>query len=137
MWPRRQLRKAPLHVAGAGFSFQSAAERARSQNPGGRRFFLLALPPETAAPLASAGGLRVGLRNRVVAANGMLLVCRRDIDNGKSRVAALAPGAVAVRGWPPAGSNELAQGQRYFTGENPAKLPAANEALRQLRSTCS
>ena len=53
------------------------------------------------------------------------------------RAAALVPAVEAVRGWPPAGSNELAQGQRYFAGEHPAKLPAANEALRQLRSTCS
>ncbi|HRC38047.1 MAG TPA: hypothetical protein PK420_08270, partial [Rubrivivax sp.] len=38
-----------LYIAGAGFSFQVAAERAMSQNPDGRRFFLLTLPPETAA----------------------------------------------------------------------------------------
>jgi hypothetical protein len=126
-----------LYIAGAGFSFQVAAERAISQNPGGRRFFVLSLPPETAALAASASGARARLRDRVVAANGMLLVCQRDIDNGKVNAARLAPGVVAVRGWPRQGSNELPDGQRYFANENPADLPAANEALRQLRSACS
>jgi hypothetical protein len=126
-----------LYIAGAGFSFQVAAERAISQNPGGRRFFVLSLPPETAALAASASGARARLRDRVVAANGMLLVCQRDIDNGKVNAARLVPGVVAVRGWPRQGSNELPDGQRYFANENPADLPAANEALRQLRSACS
>jgi hypothetical protein len=72
-----------------------------------------------------------------VAANGVLLVCQRDIDNRKVKPARLAPGVVAVRGWPPQGNNELPHGQRYFANENPADLPAANEALRQLRSTCT
>jgi hypothetical protein len=43
-----------------------------------------------------------------------------------------------VRGWPPSGSSAtLPPGERYFQGENPAVLPASNEALRRLRSTCS
>jgi hypothetical protein len=126
-----------LYIAGAGFGFPTAAERALSQNPGGRRFFLLSLPPQTAALLANASGPGAAARDRVVAAGGVLLVCQRDIDNGKISAAGLVPAVVAVRGWPPAGSNELAQGQRYFAGENPSNLPAANEALRQLRSTCS
>ena len=33
--------------------------------------------------------------------------------------------------------NELPAGQRYFADENPANLPAANKALRRLRSTCA
>ena len=126
-----------LYIAGAGFSFQVAAERALAQNRDGRRFFVLSLPPETAALEASATGSRARLRDRVVAANGVLLVCQRDIDNRKVNPARLAPGVVAVRGWPPQGSNELPHGQRYFANENPADLPAANEALRQLRSTCT
>lgn len=126
-----------LYIAGAGFSFQVAAERALAQNPGGRRFFVLSLPPETAALAASATGSRARLRDRVVAANGVLLVCQRDIDNRKVNAARLAPGVVAVRGWPTQGSDELPDGQRYFANENPADLPAANEALRQLRSTCT
>jgi hypothetical protein len=126
-----------LYIAGAGFSFQVAAERAMSQNAGGRRFFLLSLPPETAALSATASAGMATLRNRVVAANGVLLVCQRDIDNGRIRPAGLAPEVLAVRGWPPPGNNELPDGQRYFTHENPANLPAADEALRRLRSACA
>jgi hypothetical protein len=126
-----------LYIAGAGFSFQVAAQRAMSQNTGGRRFFLLSLPPETASLLSRTTGSRAALRDRVFAANGVLLVCQRDIDSGKLNAASLVPGVVAVRGWPPKGSNDLPDGQRYFANENPANLPAANEALRQLRSTCT
>jgi len=126
-----------LYIAGAGFDFQTTAERALAQNTGGRRFFLLSLPPETAALLANATGPPATLRDRVAAASGVLLVCQRDIDSGKIRADGLVPVVVAVRGWPPAGSNDSAPGQRHFAGENPAHLPAANEALRQLRSTCS
>ncbi|RZT97900.1 hypothetical protein [Rivibacter subsaxonicus] len=126
-----------LYVAGAGFGFEAAAERAMAQNPGGRRFFLLSLPPETEALYATTTGARAVVRDRVVAANGVLLVCRRDIDNGKLRADALVPSVVAVRGWPPKGSNELPAGKRYFADEDPAKLPASNETLRRLRSTCS
>jgi hypothetical protein len=126
-----------LYIAGAGFSFQVAAERAMAQNPGGRRFFLLTLPPEADALAASATPVQRRLRERVVAANGVLLVCQRDLDNGRIDAARLAGGVVAVRGWPAPGSSELPAGQRYFPNEDPATLPAANEALRQLRSTCS
>jgi hypothetical protein len=126
-----------LYIAGAGFSFQVAAERAMSQNPGGRRFFLLSLPPETAALSAAATRSQSALRNRVASANGVLLVCQRDIDNGRIDAARLAPGVVAVRGWPPAGSDRLPAGQRHFANENPAQLPVADEALRLLRSTCA
>ena len=51
-WPRAGASaqsEGGLYIAGAGFSFQVAAERALAQNPGGRRFFVLSLPPETAA----------------------------------------------------------------------------------------
>jgi hypothetical protein len=126
-----------LYIAGAGFSFQVTAERAMSQNAGGHRFFLLALPPEAAALSATAPAALATMRNRVMAANGVLLVCQRDIDNGRIGAAGLAHGVVAVRGWPRPGSNELPGGQRYFKDENPANLPAADEALRRLRSTCA
>jgi len=122
-----------LYIAGAGFSFQQAAERAIAQNPGGNRFFVLTLPAEAAAlgPRATAAQQR--LRERVGAANGVLLVCQRDLDNGRINAGNLAAGVVPVRG----ASNELPAGERYFAGENPANLPAANEALRRLRSTCA
>jgi hypothetical protein len=127
-----------LYVAGgAGFTFQQAADRGVAQNPGGQRFFVLAVPPETAALMTTASGALAAARNRVVAANGVLLVCQRDIDSGKINPANLVPGVVPVRGWPPPGSQALPDGQRYYPGENPANLPAANEALRRLRSTCS
>lgn len=126
-----------LYIAGAGFSFQVAAQRGLAENPGGRRFFLLALPPETTALSATAMPAATALRNRVVAANGVLLVCQRDIDNGRINPTGLTPGVVAVRGWPRQGGESLPDGQRYFPNENPAQLPSANEALRQLRSTCA
>lgn len=126
-----------LYVADGSFSFQVSAQRALAQNPRGTRFFLLALPPQTAALRRSASGQVATLRQQVTAANGVLLVCQRDIDAGRVDAADLVAGVVAVRGWPPKGSNELPQGQRYFAGEDPARLPAADEALRRLRSSCS
>jgi hypothetical protein len=122
-----------LYIAGAGFSFQQAADRALAQNPGGERFFLLTLPPEAGALSSQAAPALQRLRERVLAANGVLLVCRRDLDNGRINAGNLASGIVAVRG----NSNSLPAGQRYFAGENPADLPASNKALRRLRSTCA
>lgn len=125
-----------LYVAGDGFSFQAAAQRALSQNPRGARFFVLALPPQTAA-LRAANGASAKLRRQVTTAGGVLMVCQRDIDAGRVVAAELVPGVVAVRGWPAQGSGDLAPGQRHFAGEDPAQLPASDEALRRLRSTCS
>jgi len=126
-----------LYIAGSGFSFAVAAERGLQQNPGGRRFFLLALPAEAAALRADASGPGAALRDRVLAAGGVLLVCQRDLNNGSINAATLVPGVEPARGWPAPGSNELPVGQRYFPGENAARLPAANEALRSLRSACA
>jgi hypothetical protein len=126
-----------LYVAGDGFSFKVAAERAMAQNRGGSRFFLLVLPPETAALVATASDPSARLRGQVMAANGVLLVCQRDIDAGRMNAADLVPGVVAVRGWPPKGSDALPAGQRHYADEDPSKLPSADEALRRLRSACS
>jgi hypothetical protein len=126
-----------LYIAGDGFSFQVAAQRALAQNPLGQRFFLLTLPPETAALQRNAAPAMRRLRERVSAANGVLLVCRRDLDNRRVDAARLAPEVVPVLGWPAAGSPTLPGGQRYFAGENPEHLPASNEALRRLRAACS
>lgn len=126
-----------LYIAGSGFSFEQAANRALSQNPKGQRFFVLVLPPNTGALMASAPKSSAALRERVVAGNGVLLVCQRDIDNGSIDATKLAPGVVAVRGFPPPGSNAIPPGERYLPDENRANLPQANEALRRLRSTCS
>jgi hypothetical protein len=122
-----------LYIAGAGSSFQEAAERALAQNPGSNRFFVLTLPGEAAALGNRATPAQQRLRDRVLAANGVLLVCQRDLDNGRISADGLAAGVVPVRG----SSNELPAGQRYFANENPANLPAANKALRRLRSTCA
>ena len=126
-----------LYIAGDGFGFQAAAERAIAQNPGGRRFFLLTLPSEAAALGERATPAQRRLRDRVAAANGVLLVCRRDLDNGRIAAAGLVDGVVPVRGWPAGGNGSLPAGQRYFADENPAQLPAADELLRRLRATCS
>ncbi len=94
-----------LYIAGYGFSFEQAANRGLSQNPKGQRFFVLALPPGTAALMRSAPEAATALRDRVVAGNGVLLVCQRDIDSGTIDASKLAAGVVAVRGFPPPGSN--------------------------------
>ncbi len=126
-----------LYIADAKFSFAVAAERALAQNPAGRRFFLLSLPPQTNALSNRASAAQVRLRERVLAAGGVLLVCQRDLDNGRLRPSDLADGVVAVRGWSPQGGHAPPVGQRYFADEDRANLPAANEALRRLRSACA
>lgn len=126
-----------LYVAGDGSSFQQTAGQALEENPGGKRFFVLAIPPETDAPMVGAAGPVAAARDRVLASNGLLYACQRDIANGKVSAATLVPGVVAVRGWPPAGSKALPEGARYFRGENPARLPVSESALRRLRSTCA
>ena len=126
-----------LYIAGYGFSFQAAAERALSQNRGGQRFFLLTLPDQADALRRQASPTQVRLRQRVIAGNGVLLVCQRDLDNGRLNAAQLVPEVVPVRGWPPKGSTELPLGERYFPGEDRSTLPASTESLRKLRSICS
>ena len=126
-----------VYIAGNGFTFQQAADRGIAENPGGRRFFVLAIPPETVAVTTNAAGPLVAVRDRVLAAGGVLFVCQRDVDSGKIPAGTLAPGVVAVRGFPPPGSTALPPGERYFKDENPANLPESTEALRRLRSTCS
>ena len=126
-----------LYVAGDGFSFQVAARQALSNNPRGARFFLLSLPPETAALRTSMTGRTATLRQQVIASNGVLLVCQRDIAAGYVDPGALVAGVVAVRGWPAVGSTALPAGQRYFADEDSSRLPSADIALRRLRSACS
>ncbi len=126
-----------LYIAGSEHSFEQAVDRALSQNPKGQRFFVLALPPNTKVLLRSAPKPAAALRKRVTTGNGVLLVCQRDIDSGAIDESKLAPGVVAVRGFPQPGSNAIPPGERYFPDENRANLPQANEALRRLRSTCS
>jgi hypothetical protein len=136
-WPARAANEGGVYVAGEGFSFRTAAERALAQNPGGRRFFLLTLPPEAAALRRDATPALTRLRDRVLAGNGVLLVCRRDLDNGRLDAATLVPEVVSARGWPAKNAPQLPSGQRYFPDEDPAQLPASNNGLRRLRTTCS
>jgi hypothetical protein len=126
-----------LYIAGNGFTLEQVADRGLAQNPGGQRFFVLVLPPHTAALTLTAPDKQVSVRNRILAGNGVLLVCQRDIDSGTINRANLAPGVIPVRGWPPPGSDALPEGQRYYPDENPANLPQATTALRRLRATCS
>jgi len=129
-----------LYIAGDGFAFETAAQRGLAHNRGGQRFFLLTLPSEAGALRRRAPAPQARLRDQVLAANGVLLVCQRDLDNGHIDAAELVAEVVAVRGWPPqhgSGSNALPHGQRYFPGEDRRTLPAANEALRRLRSACA
>jgi hypothetical protein len=126
-----------LYIAGYRFSFERAAEQGLARNPPGQRFFVLALPPNTAALTTSATTSAAAVREQVVAAGGVLFVCQRDIDNGSINAATLVPGVVAVRGFPPRGSDALPRGERYFPGENRANLPRNNRTLKRLRSTCS
>jgi hypothetical protein len=127
-----------LYIAGAaGFKFRQAAERGLAQNPDGRRFFVLAVPPQTSPLKTSTTGPLAALRDRVLASNGVIFICQRDVDAGRVDPAALVPGIVAVRGFPPPGSNAIPPGERYYPDEDRSKLPASNESLRRLRATCS
>jgi hypothetical protein len=126
-----------LYIAGYGFSFVQAAQQGLAQNPAGRRFFVLALPPNTEALTRRASRQQATTRERAVARGGVLLVCQRDVDSGAVRAADLVPGVVAVRGFPPPGSADIPPGERYFPGEDGSRLPQSNTALRRLRSTCS
>ena len=126
-----------LYIAGYRFSFERAAEQALERNPAGQRFFVLALPPRTASLTTDASRPDVAIRERVVAAGGVLLVCQRDVDRGKVDPAKLAPGVVAVRGFPPRGSDAIPPGERYYPDEDRGNLPADNNSLRRLRKACT
>ncbi len=126
-----------LYIAGYRFDFERAAEQGLAKNPAGQRFFVLALPPNTAALTTAASAAAVAVRERVVAAGGVLFVCQRDIDNGKVDVATLVPGVVAVRGFPPRGSDAIPRGERYYADEDRDVLPTNNRTLKRLRNACT
>lgn len=126
-----------LYIAGSRHSFERAAEQGLARNAAGQRFFVLALPPNAAALTTAATPSAAAARERVVAAGGLLLVCQRDIDNGKVDAATLVPGVVAVRGFPPRGSNAIPRGERYYPDEDRTRLPQDNRALKKLRKACS
>ena len=121
-----------LYIADRQFAFERVAQRALVANPNGQRFFVLAVPPQTAAMTRNAPADLAALRERIAAANGELLVCERDVKSG-ALDGTLAPGVIAVRGF----TSALGADQRYYPDENPDKLPVSVEALRRLRATCS
>jgi hypothetical protein len=139
--PRTALAQAQaqggLYIADNRGNFERAAEQGLARNPVGQRFFVLALPPNTVALTTGATPSAAAARERVVAAGGLLLVCQRDVDNGKVNAATLVPGVVAVRGFPPRGSNAIPRGERYYPDENRAQLPQDNRSLKRLRKACS
>jgi hypothetical protein len=126
-----------LYIAGARFSFAEAAQRALSENGASQKFFVLVLPEAAAALAVNAPARQAQLRDRLLGADGVLLVCRRDVDNGRIDPSTLVGEVVAVRGWPAPGEASLPAGQRFFAQEDRSKLPTVNENLRSLRATCS
>jgi hypothetical protein len=125
-----------LYVAGAGFDFEQAGERALAQNPEAR-FFLLAVGNAVRYLALTAPREMVEVRNRIARGNVQFLVCERDLGDGGYRLRDLVPGTVAVKGWPPPGSDALPAGAPYYPDEDPATLPWAGETMRRLRATCS
>jgi hypothetical protein len=126
-----------LYVAEGRFSFEQAAGQGLASNPAGQRFFVLALPPNAAALTKLAPKSAAAVRDRVLAAGGVLMVCKRDVDSGAIDAATLVPGVAVVRGFPPRGSDVLPQGERYFPDEQRDQLPANNSTLTRLRNACS
>jgi hypothetical protein len=126
-----------LYIAGDSFSFAQAVERALAQHPTASRFFVLATGDSVRGLSVVAPPELVEARNRGAARGAVYLVCRRDIEREVFSLNELVSGVVAVRGWPPPGSNELPEGTNYYRGEDASMLPSSTELLRRLRSTCS
>ena len=139
--PRAALAQAPaeggVYIAGYGITFAQAAEQGIARNPPGQRFFVLALPPNTAALTKAAASPDIAVRDRIAGRGAVLMVCQRDIDNGSIDAAALVPGVVPVRGFPPRGSNAIPRGERYYPDEDRATLPRNNNSLKRLRKACT
>ena len=126
-----------LYVAGGNFDFTQAVERALAQNPAPSKFFVLATGDAVRGLSVVAPPELVEVRNRGSARGAVYLVCRRDIERELFRLDDLVSGVVAVKGWPPPGSNELPEGTNFYRDEDAAMLPGSNDLLRRLRSTCS
>ena len=125
-----------VYIAGSGFDFPDVAERALAQNPHSR-FYLLAVGDAVRYLSLTAPEEIVAARQRVARGDVVFLVCQRDLDAGRYRLFDLVPGVVAVRGWPPPGSNALPAEEKYYPDEDHANLPTSTELLRRLRATCS
>jgi hypothetical protein len=126
-----------LYVAGANFDFTQAVERALAQHPTPSKFFVPATGDSVRGLSVVASPELVEVRNRGAArGRGLLGVPARYRARSLQHERA-GTGVVAVRGWPPPGSNELPEGTNYYRGEDPSTLPSSSELLRRLRSTCS
>jgi hypothetical protein len=125
-----------VYIAGSGFDFPHVAERALAQNPHSR-FYLLAVGDAVRYLSLTAPEEMVEARRQVARGDVVFLVCQRDLDSGPYRLHDLVPGVVAVRGWPPPGSNALPANEKYYPDEDQANLPTSTELLRRLRATCS
>ena len=127
-----------LYIAGYEFNFDQAASRGLSQNPKGRRFFVLTLAPNAGALTASAPKSSIALRERVIRSNGVLLVCQRDIDKRPYRCVEAGSGS-RRRPWISSsrqhGSSRTASAT--FRTRTATSFRKSNEALRRLRATCS
>lgn len=126
-----------LYVAGGNFDFARTIERAVAQTPANSRFFVLVTGDAMRGLSLLAAPDLVESRNLGLQRGAVYLICQRDIDRDVARLGELVSGVIAVRGWPPPGSDELPQGTAYYRGEDPANLPKSAELLRRLRSTCS
>jgi hypothetical protein len=126
-----------LYVAGDNFDFTQAVERALAQHPMPSKFFVLATGDSVHGLSVVAPPELVEVRNRGAARGAVYLVCQSDVEREVIRLSELVSGVVAVRGWPPPGSNELPAGTTYYRDEDPSMLPSSTELLRRLRSTCS
>lgn len=126
-----------LYVAGANFSFEQTVERALAQNPSPGRFFVLAIGNAVRGLSPVAAPEIAEVRGQALARGAVFLVCQRDLDRQIFNMLDVIPGVIAVRGWPPPGSNALPVGALHYPDENPQLLPASAEALRRLRATCS
>ena len=126
-----------LYIAGAGFTFQQAVQQGIAKNPGGQRFFVLAIPPETRAMTTTASGQLAAARERVVAAGGVLIRLPARHRQRQDRRSQPGSRRASVRGWTRVRTDDMPLGARYFKDEDPSTLPASSNALRQLRSTCA
>ncbi len=126
-----------LYIAGGNFDFTQAIDRAVAQHPTPSKFFVLTVGDAVRALSVLAPPELVEARNLGAKHGAVYLVCRRDVERELFRMSELISTVVAVRGWPPPGSDELPPGKNYYPSEDPANLPKSTELLRRLRATCS
>ncbi len=127
-----------LYIASGQYSFANAVRQGLADNPGGGRFYVLAVPPATQALLASGANPEdADLRSRAREAGVQFLVCRRDVQNGSVISGNLVPGVGVVWGWPEGPDAPAPDANNLFPGESASEFPASMELMRRIRSTCS